>query len=167
MPPPPAAPAATPEASKPAAPRPALRPSLTGSLSIKVSEQKPSAQPRLVADLKPLTAADLSAYWQEASTALGLEELLAGGEPRLGEKPGTIEIDALNVAFHDEFRPHRIAVMEFLRDKTGMRMLDCKVNPMFVTKEELVYNPDNKYKAMLEANPDMLAMRRLFPEIDH
>ncbi len=143
------------------------KPSLTGAFSVEVSSPQPTATPRLVADVKPLTQEDLSAYWQEAATALGLEELLTAGVPRLGEKPGTIEIDAQSVAFHDEFRPHRISVMEFLREKTGMRMLDCHVNPMFISQEELVYAPENKYKTMLESNPAMLEMRRLFPDIDH
>lgn len=144
------------------------RPSLTGGFSIKINPTDKVAEPhRLVGDVKPMTADDLTAYWHEAATTLGLEELLASGVPRLGEKPGIIEIDAQTVAFNDEFRPHRIDVMEVLRDKSGMPMLDCKVNPMFVTQEELIYSPENKYKAMLEANPAMLELHKLFPQIDH
>ena len=45
-----------------------------------------------------------------------------------------------------------------------MRMLDCKVNQLFVDKDEVIYSPDEKYKAMLEANPAMMAeLRKLFP----
>ena len=122
--------------------------------------------PRVVADVKPLTQDDLDAYWQEAASQLGLQELLSQALPRLGEKLGTIEIDAQSVVFADDFRAHRIDVMQFLRQKAGMPLLDCKVNPMFVTQEELIYSPDNKYKAMLEANPAMLSLRRLFPDIE-
>jgi len=121
---------------------------------------------RVVADVKPLTQDDLDAYWQEAASQLGLQELLSQALPRLGEKQGTIEIDAQSVVFADDFRAHRIDVMQFLRQKAGMPLLDCKVNPMFVTQEELIYSPDNKYKAMLEANPAMLSLRRLFPDIE-
>ena len=121
---------------------------------------------RVVADVKPLTQDDLDAYWQDAASQLGLQELLSQALPRLGEKQGTIEIDAQSVVFADDFRAHRIDVMQFLRQKAGMPLLDCKVNPMFVTQEELIYSPDNKYKAMLEANPAMLSLRRLFPDIE-
>lgn len=132
---------------------------------------QPSPQPaparRLVGDVKPLSQLDLEAYWNEAASQLGLETLLASGKPRLGEKTGLIEIDAQSVAFNDDFRPHRINVMQILREKSGMPMLECKVNPMFITKEELIYSPDNKFKTMLEANPAMLSLRKLFPQIDH
>lgn len=132
---------------------------------------QPSPQPaparRLVGDVKPLSQLDLEAYWNEAASQLGLESLLASGKPRLGEKAGLIEIDAQSVAFNDDFRPHRINVMQILREKSGMPMLECKVNPMFITKEELIYSPDNKFKTMLEANPAMLSLRKLFPQIDH
>lgn len=158
MPPPPPSPPPT---------TPTHRPSLTGGISIKTTPVTNAVQPRLVSDVKPLEQADLETYWEEAAQTLGLRELLAGGKPRLGEKPGLIEVDAQSVAFHDEFKPHRTEVMEFLREKTGMRMLDCKVNQMFVTREELIYSPDNKFKAMLEANPAMLEMRKLFPQIDY
>lgn len=120
----------------------------------------------MVADVKPLTQDDLDAYWQEAASQLGFQELLSQALPRLGEKQGTIEIDAQSVVFADDFRAHRIDVMQFLRQKAGMPLLDCKVNPMFVTQEELIYSPDNKYKAMLEVNPAMLSLRRLFPDIE-
>ena len=57
--------------------------------------------------------------------------------------------------------------MEFLREKTGMRMLDCRVNPLFVSKEEVVYSPDDKFAAMMGKNPQMVELRKLFPMIDY
>lgn len=149
----------------PAAPRPRL--TLTGSFSIKSTPIASAPPPRLEAEVKPLTNDDLGRHWHDVAAQLGLEELMAQGAPKVGENGRTIEIDALSVAFHEEFRPHRIDVMQALREKTGMAMLDCKVNPKFITEEELIYSPDNKYKAMLETNPAMLALRRLLPDIDH
>ena len=51
--------------------------------------------------------------------------------------------------------------------RTGMRMLDCKVNQLFVSKEEVTYSPDDKYKAMVEKNPHLAELRKLFPMIDY
>ena len=104
-------------------------------------------------------------YWNKTAEELELMELLSEGVPHLGEKPGQIEIDAQTVSFADEFKPHKIDVMESLRDKTGMRMLDCKVNPLFVSKEEVVYSPEDKYRVMLETNPKLAELHKLFPLI--
>ena len=106
-------------------------------------------------------------YWQEAAEQLGLQELLSEGVPHLGEKQNCFEVDAQTVSFHEEFKPHKIDVMEFLRGKTGLKMLDCKVNQRFVEKTEVVYSPDDKYAAMLEKNPKLAELRKLFPVIDY
>lgn len=153
----------------PAQPRPAVKTGapVLGGISIKAAQAKVEPAPHIELEVKPLTEEDLKAYWQEAAESLGLQELLADGVPHLGEKPGCFEVDAQSVTFHDEFKPHKIDVMEFLRGKTGMKLLDCKVNPRFVSKEEVVYSPDDKYAAMLERNPHMAELRKLFPMIDY
>lgn len=122
--------------------------------------------PKLQADVKPLTQEDLGHYWNEVAAELNLQELMKDAVVRLGEQHGTIEIDAQTTYFHAEFKPHKTAVLEALRAKTGMKMLDCRVNQLFVGKEDVIYSPDEKYKAMLQNNPNMLAMRKLFPNID-
>ena len=146
-------------------------PSLTGSISIKLGTDVGKADTfdvrTVVADVKPLAQEDLERYWDEASKALGLGEIMSNGKVKLGERRGLIEIDAQTVYFTDEFKAHKIEVMEFLREKTGMRMLDCKVNPLFVSKEEVVYSPDDKYDAMLKKNPGIQGLRNLFPQIDY
>lgn len=123
--------------------------------------------PRVDVEVKPLTEEELTAYWKEAAEKLDLQELLAGGLPRLGEKQGCIEIDAQTVSFHEEFKPHKIDVMEFLRGKTGMQLLECKVNQLFVSKDEVIYSPDDKYQAMVETNPGLAELRKLFPMLDY
>lgn len=138
-----------------------------GGISIKSVKEKVEPVQHIALEVKPLTEEDLSAYWTEAGEKLGLQELLAEGVPHLGEKAGCFEVDAQTVSFHEEFKPHKIDVMEFLRGKTGMKMLDCKVNPLFVSKEEVVYSPDDKYAAMLERNPQLAELRKLFPMIDY
>ena len=125
------------------------------------------APPRIAFEVKPLTDEDLKQYWSEAAEKLELIELMSEGIPYLGEQPGLIEVDAQTVSFFDEFKPHKIDVMEFLRAKTGMKMLDCKVNPRFVEKQEVIYSPDDKYKAMVAANPKLAELRKMFPNLDY
>ncbi len=122
--------------------------------------------PKLQSEVKPLTQEDLDRYWMEAATQLNLQLLMEKGKPRLGEL-GRIEIDALSTYFHEEFKPHRIDVMEVLRQKSGMPMLECKVNPLYIEKEEVIYSPQDKYKAMLQINPNLVVLRKLFPQIDY
>ncbi len=143
-------------------------PTLT-SISIKATVQPQQAAPvsSIVADVKPLTEEDLTAYWQEAGEKLGLQELMAEGKPMLGEHTGFIDIEALSVTFHEDFKSHKIDVMEFLRKKTGMKTLDCKVQQLFVKKDDVLYSPDDKYAALLESNPAMAELRKLFPALDY
>lgn len=150
-----------------APPKPSRPAPMLGGISIKSAQAKVEPVQHIEVEVKPLTEEDLAAYWQEAGEKLGLQELLSEGLPHLGEKTGYFEVDAQSVSFHEEFKPHKIDVMEFLRKKTGMKMLDCKVNQLFVSKEEVTYSPDDKYKAMVEKNPHLAELRKLFPMIDY
>lgn len=124
-------------------------------------------KPTLPTDVKPLTQEALEDYWKQTADTLGLAELMSGATVRLGEKTGVFEIDAQNTWFHDDFKQHKYDVLGQMRALSGMPMLDCKVNPKFVESEELTYSPDKKYNAMLERNRDLMALRRLFPNIDY
>ncbi len=146
--------------------QPKKGPLLSGSININVGPVKVE-RPQIKAEVKPLSQEDLERYWQEAGDALELTEVLKNATVHLGEKAGLIEIDAQTTWFADEFRQHRIKVLEYLREKSGMRMLDCKVNQLFVGKDEVVYSPDQKYNVMLENNPRLSVLRRLFPQIDY
>ena len=143
------------------------RPKLVGSISIKSADDIKIEVTKLEAEVKPLTQEDLERYWKEVGEELGLAEVMKNAAVRLGEQTGRFEIDAQTTYFADEFRPHKIRVMELLRKKAGMKMLDCRVNPLFVEQDEKVYSPDDKYNAMLQSNPHLAAMRHLFSEIDY
>jgi hypothetical protein len=138
---------------------------LAGSLSIKVAPIK--APEQVKAEVKPLTQEDLERYWAEAGKELDLVNLLDKATVRLGDQPGRIEIDAQTTYFHDDFKPHKIDVIEFLRKKSSMPMLDAKVNPKFVETEEVIYSPVDKYNAMLQLNPKLSELRKMFPNIDY
>ena len=142
-------------------------PPALGGISIKATQPKVESVQHIAVEVKPLTEEDLLAYWKEAGEKLSLQELLSEGLPHLGEKPGCFEVDAQSVTFHEDFKAHKIDVMEFFRGKTGMKMLDCKVNPLFVSTEEVIYSPDDKYNTMLEHNPKLVELRKLFPMIDY
>lgn len=141
-------------------------PSPFSSISIKAT---PVVEPvrHISTEVVKLTDENLLKYWNEASVELGLQELMSEAIPHLGDRPGSFEIDAQTVSFADEFKPHKIDVMEFLRSRTGMKTLDCKVNPRFIEKTEVVYSPDDKYAAMLADNPQLEHLRKLFPLIDY
>ena len=145
--------------------RPAAR--LAGSISIKVAAMPKAEIPRLDADVKPLTQERLEELWRKAATECDLEELMAEGKPVLDEHPGLFRVESQTTWFADEFKKHKIDVMECLRRETGMRMLDCKVVPLFVEKDDVIYSPDAKYAAMLEKNPQLFELRKLFPMIDY
>jgi len=121
----------------------------------------------ITAEVEQLTEENLSRYWNEAAEKLDLQELMNEGVPRLGEHPGCFEVDAQTVSFDDEFKAHKIDIMEFIRARTGMKALDCKVNPRFVEKTEILYTPEDKYTVMLESNPQLELLHKLFPLIDY
>ena len=123
-------------------------------------------KPKVQVEAKPLTQEDLERYWNETAKELDLTELMAAAKVRLGENQRTIDVEATETWFAPDFRPHRIEVMEKMRAKSGMPMLDCNVIPLFVSKGTIIYSAEEKYKAMLEVNPQLAALRKLFPEID-
>jgi len=140
---------------------------LTGSISIKAATAFKVEMPKLQSEVKPLTQEDLVQYWTEAAEALDLTELMNAAVVRPSEQTGMFEAEAQTVYFADEFKSHKLDVLEFMREKSGMPMLDCKVIPLYVSKEEVIYSPDAKYEAMLAANPKLIELRKLFPLIDY
>ena len=173
-----AAPTPSPEATKPetTAVKPKVEvarttspfpPKLVGSISIKNVAEMKVAPSKIQAEVKPLTEEDLVRYWHETADELGLQDIMKNANVRVGEHLGRFEVDATTTYFHDEFRSHKIDVLERMRVKTGMQLLDCRVNPMFVEQDEKVYSPDDKYNTMLQSNQHLAELRRLFPEIDY
>lgn len=114
----------------------------------------------------PLTENALQQYWNETAEELQLQELMQQAEVHLSDQIGHIEIIATSVTFHEDFKPHRIDIMEGLRRRSHMPMLDCNVKPLFVTKDALPYTPNEKYLDMLKKNPQLENLRKLFPQID-
>ncbi len=139
---------------------------LSGSISIKMPPPPPPAKQQVHVESKPLTQEDLERYWQEVASELDLKELLGAAKVHLGETQRVVDVEATETWFATDFRAHRTDVMELLRKKSGMPMLECNVIPLFVSKGTIIYSAEEKYKAMLEVNPHLVALRKLFPEID-
>ena len=139
---------------------------LAGGISIKLTPP-PVAEPAKVhVEAKPLTQDDLERYWHETATELNLTELMAAATVALGENHRTVDVTATETWFAGDFRPHRIEVMQRMREKSGMPMLECNVIPLFVSKDVIIYTAEEKYRSMAERNPQIAALRKLFPEID-
>ena len=125
-----------------------------------------AAPAKITVEAKPLTQQDLERYWNETAQELNLGDLMAAAKVLLGENPRTIDVEATETWFANDFRPHRIDVMQLLRKKSGMPMLECNVIPLFVSKGTMIYTAEEKYKAMLQANPQLASLRKIFPLID-
>ena len=156
--------ATAPKAATIAAPRQGSL--LSNSISIKMPPPPAPVRQKVQVESKPLTQEDLERYWQEAADELDLKELLGAAKVHLGESQRIVDVEATETWFAQDFRPHRTDVMELLRKKSGMPLLECNVIPLFVSKETIIYSAEDKYKAMLELNPQLVALRKLFPEID-
>lgn len=140
---------------------------LQGSISLSIQPIPSVVKPVLQSEQKPLEQEDLERYWEEIGEELDLHGILKDSIVRLSEHVGVIEIDAQTTHFHEDFKPHSTAVMEALRAKSGMKMLECKVNQMYVDEQQMIYSPEHKYDVMLKANSAMAMMRQIFPDIDY
>jgi len=123
-------------------------------------------KPQVQVESKPLTQEDLERYWLETAEELNLKDLMKAAKVHVGETQRVVDIEATETWFATDFRAHRTDVMELLRKKSGMPMLECNVIPLFVSKGTIIYSAEDKYKAMLELNPHLVALRKMFPEID-
>lgn len=135
-------------------------------MSIKLSSIAKPAVPKLKADVEPLTQEKLEQYWSETAQELGLNDLLAQRKVTMGEH-GRFDIEAPGSYFETEFKPHQVAVMQKLRDKSGMPMLNCHILVKRQAVESVAYQPQEKYEAMRKINPDIDKLRKIFDELDY
>lgn len=140
---------------------------LSGAISIKSSQKVEVERPSLQADMRPLSQELLESYWQRTAEDLKLNEMMGGAKVAVGEKVGVFDVLAQTTWFAEDFKAHRMEVMQHMRKLSGMPMLDCKVTPKFDEREELLYSPEKKYGVMLEHNAAMAKLRQLFPTIDY
>lgn len=79
---------------------------------------------------------------------------------------GLFYILADNSLFETEFKPFAVQVLQQLRHKSQMPMLNFKVVVHLPEKEAMLYNANDKYTEMLRRNPHLAQMRSIFQEID-
>lgn len=138
---------------------------LAGSVSIKPQAVEAVPVSEVVVDAEALTQQRLEELWAQVGAELGIGDLLADATVTLGQR-NNFTITAQTVLFADQFAQHRTDVMQWLRRQTGLPMMDCKVVARYVEKDALPYSPDEKYRYMLEHNPQLARLRRLFPQIE-
>lgn len=141
-------------------------PTLTRSISIKPSAARPTAS--IPSEVKELTQEILENYWREvyeASDDAKLRLLMENKSLELREH-GLFYIIADNSLFETEFKPYLVQVLQQLRHKTQMPLLNCKVIVHLPEKQAMLYNANEKYAELLRRNPNLANMRELFQEID-
>lgn len=149
-----------------------LPPVIPGVISIKPNHiQQVAIQ---TVESVPLTQETVEAYWKEMIAALTeplpqLPSLLQNVEVMLDpEKPNTIRLVTSDVFFDNDFKPMALRVLEFLRQHIGNPDLNYTVIVKTV-KQEVInpYAPQEKYATMLETNPNLALLRKLFTDIDY
>lgn len=130
-------------------------------------EKPPIAQPT---EGDPLTQDSLQQYWntligdlQESNKAL--HDLLANRTIEYKDND-LFDIVADSSYFEEEFRPHRVAVLERLRHMSRRPNVNCQVRVEYVETEYAAYIPRDKYEVMQATNPQIASFRVVFPEID-
>lgn len=139
---------------------------LSGGVSIKQMAATTAEIPVLQKEVEPLTQERVEVLWQQVGEALGIADLTASAKPELQEH-SHILLHAQTTLFSNDFKPHKMDVVQWLREQTGLRMLDCSVKVRYVEKDALPYSPDDKYQYMLKQNPNLAMLRQLFPQIDY
>ncbi|MCR4660122.1 MAG: hypothetical protein K5650_07485 [Bacteroidales bacterium] len=138
-----------------------LTPSIKLS-AVAAAEARPvEAQP-----VQPLTQPLLERYWAETAKELGLEELMAPRTVKLTGPEG-FEIEATTPWFESTFKQSQVAVMQRLRQKSGVPSLGCSIVVRRQEQEAKAYRPADKYEAMVAINPALAGLRKIFTEIDY
>lgn len=78
-----------------------------------------------------------------------------------------IVIKAANNQFATNFKPYQVKVLDWLRRRTGIQNLTCRVDVVSVQHDTLIYIPDDKYTEMVKQNPSLAELRKLFPDLDY
>lgn len=122
------------------------------------------------ADGKQLTQETLQHYWDTLMEQLdeGDKELHDILEGHAVEWRGDDRFDIIadSTYFEEEFRPHRVTLLERLRQLTRRPQLNCQTRVVYVEKEKSAYAPRDKYDRLQAINPTLDTFRVLFPEID-
>ena len=144
---------------------------LPGTISIKMKPVAAPARPTLQKESQPVTQQRLQAAWDEMLNQWATEypdryEVLKGHEVSLKED-AVFSISATHRNFTRDLRPIQTAMLEFLRKQLACAGLQCRVEVHVEEQVAKVYQPSEKYEAMLQAHPELALLRKHFTEIDY
>lgn len=77
-----------------------------------------------------------------------------------------IVITTINSHFVNQFKEHQVRVLEWLRARTGVRSLTCRIEVRQMEKEKVIYSAPDRYGAMAKVNPVIFQLRKLLPDLD-
>lgn len=146
-------------------------PRLTGSISLSApAPAKARPQMAMPAEQPTLTAEVLVKAWQKLLDDVekrnpDLYNLICDKTVRL-EADNKMVIEASNSYFETMMKHHVTPMMEQLRGLCSCRALGIRFEVVHNASEALVYSAKDKYQAMLERNPVMEQLQRIFSEID-
>ena len=144
---------------------------LPGTISIKM---KPVAAPvriTLQKESQPVTQERLQDAWNQMLELWATEhperyEVLRGHDVVLSEND-TFSIVATNRNFSRDLRPIQTAMLEYLRKQLSCVGLQCRVEVHVEEQAAKLYQPSDKYEAMLQEHPNVALLRKYFTEIDY
>lgn len=144
---------------------------LPGSISIKMKPVAVPVRPSAQKEALPLTQERLQEAWdslleQWESTKPAMYTVLRGHAVRLEEKNQFV-IEAANSNFERDLRPVQTPMLEVLRSYLSCPELQCRVVVHVEQRDIKVYQPNEKYEAMLQTNPALAKMRMVFGDIDY
>lgn len=144
---------------------------LPGSISIKMKPVEVPVRSALSEMSSPLTQERLQEAWdslmeQWESTKPDLYSVLRGHAVRL-EESDLFAIEAANSNFERDLRPVQTPMLESLRAHLSRPALRCRVEVRAEQRESKVYQPSEKYEAMLQTNPALAKLRTIFGELDY
>lgn len=143
---------------------------LSGSISIKMEPPKPLERPAFLNNSQELTKEAFDSHWanmlQMFSTSnLEIYNLLNGKEVDFPEK-SVFVIKTYDGYFENEFKKVQMQVLEDLRARTSMPLLNCRVELLVKEVDSLPVSPLEKFEAMKELNPALELLHKYFPKID-
>lgn len=76
-------------------------------------------------------------------------------------------IEITNIYSGKEIDSVKTEMLAFMRENTGHPALNCKYYQVRVEHETLAYSPQEKFLVMQEVNPNMVALKQVFGDIDY
>ena len=144
---------------------------LPGSISIKMKPVAVPVRPSVKENALPLTEERLQEAWKALleeweMTKPDLFSVLNGRTVKLAEN-NMFTIEATNSNFEWDLRPIQTSMLEFLRAHLSCPALQCRVVVHVEQRESKVYQPNEKYETMLQINPELAKLRKVFTELDY